>query len=336
MNLGDWAKNEIDIACKNERGDKDLNEWDYGVACYESAHKAFQSLLEDEHSGMSIGFTKAILNRLIDTKPLTPIEDTPDIWSDVVDKQDDYTSYQCKRMSSFFKHVYKDGTITYTDTDRAYCLNKDDLDAPCWTNGFVNRLINKLFPITMPYYPPSKPYYVYCTEGLSNPENGDFDTLGIWYVLTPYGEHVDINRFFKESLTGFTEISQEEYNNRINSSYNDDKNERNLVAVSIKHTIHGWKFGMPCWLWGSRTKDEEKRSFAGYTQYPNNAEVYSLEEWQESSYGAGDVCKVDEPVQMCVDFCKKYKKYDTVLVPLDQYVKYCECICLPLNKPKGG
>lgn len=52
--------------------------------------------------------------------------------------------------------------------------------------------------------------------------------------------------------------------------------ERNLVAVSIKHTIYGWKFGMPCWLWGSRTKDEEKRSFGGYTQYPNNAEVYSL------------------------------------------------------------
>lgn len=68
--------------------------------------------------------------------------------------------------------------------------------------------------------------------------------------------------------------------------------------------------------------------------YPNNAEVYSLEEWQESGYGAGDVCKVDEPVQMCIGFCKKYKKYDTVLVPLNQYVKYCECACLPLDKPK--
>lgn len=143
MNLSDWAKNEIDIACKNERGDKDPNEWDYGVACYESAYKAFQSLLEDEHSGMSIGFTKTILNRLIDHKPLTPIEDTPDVWSDIVDKQNDYTSYQCKRMSSFFKHVYKDGTITYTDTNRVYCLNKDDLDAPGWRNGFVTSLINK-------------------------------------------------------------------------------------------------------------------------------------------------------------------------------------------------
>ena len=74
----------------------------------------------------------------------------------------------------------------------------------------------------MPYYPPSKPYYVYCTEGLSNPKNGDFDTLGVWYVLTPYGERVDINKFFKESSTSFTEISQEEYNDRINNSYKKD------------------------------------------------------------------------------------------------------------------
>lgn len=35
--------------------------------------------------------------------------------------------------------------------------------------------------------------------------------------------------------------------------------ERNLVAVSIKHTEFRWKFGMPCWLWGHRTKDDEKR-----------------------------------------------------------------------------
>lgn len=108
--------------------------------------------------------------------------------------------------------------------------------------------------------------------------------------------------------------------------------ERNLVAISIKHTIYGWKFGMPCWLWGHRTKDEEKRSFSGYTLYPNRAEVYSLKEWQESGYGADDVCKVDEPVRMCIGFCKKYKKYDTVLVPLDEYIKYCECACLPLDE----
>ena len=110
--------------------------------------------------------------------------------------------------------------------------------------------------------------------------------------------------------------------------------ERNLVAVSIKHTEHRWKFGMPCVLWGHRTEDEEKRSFGGYTQFPNNAEVYSLEDWQKSGYEKAEWMKVDEPVQMCVDFCKKYKKYDTVLVLLDQYIGYCKMAGLPLDRPK--
>ena len=39
--------------------------------------------MRDGHSGFSIQITKSILNRLIDGKCLTPIEDTPDIWEDV-------------------------------------------------------------------------------------------------------------------------------------------------------------------------------------------------------------------------------------------------------------
>lgn len=112
-------------------------------------------------------------------------------------------------------------------------------------------------------------------------------------------------------------------------------NERNLVAVSIKHTKYRWKFGMPMWLWGRRTKDDEKRSFGGYTQYPNNAEVYSLEDWAKSGYTNSDWMKIDEPVKLCVNFCKKYKQYDTVLVSLDQYLGYCKCADLPLDRPEG-
>ena len=110
-------------------------------------------------------------------------------------------------------------------------------------------------------------------------------------------------------------------------------NERNLVAVSIKHTEYRWKFGKPCILWGHRTKDDENRSFGGYTQFPNNAEVYSLEDWANSNYKNCQYMKIDEPVHMEVNFCKKYKKYNTVLVPFDEYIGYCKCACLPLDRP---
>ena len=213
----EWAKNEIEIACKRERGDKDPNEWDYGVACYESAFKAFESLMEDGHSGMSISFTKAILNMLIDGKPLTPIEDIPDIWDDVTWLKDDYATYQCKRMSSLFKYVYNDGTVNYSDVDRFRCFNKDNPNSSGLYNGFISRLLDAQFPIYMPYSPASTPWRVYCTEGLIDPKNGDFDSIGIHYVLKPDGERVEIQRFFKEGENGWIEIDQQEYENYYRS-----------------------------------------------------------------------------------------------------------------------
>lgn len=111
--------------------------------------------------------------------------------------------------------------------------------------------------------------------------------------------------------------------------------ERNLVAVSIKHSEYRWKFGMPLILWGHRTPDDGKRSFGGYTQYPNNAEAYSMEDWQNSAYVGSDIMKIDEPVHLEIKFCKKYRKYDTVLVPLEEIIGYYKMACLALDRPEG-
>lgn len=112
-----------------------------------------------------------------------------------------------------------------------------------------------------------------------------------------------------------------------------DTQTRNLLAVSIKHAEYKWRFGMPCVLWGQRTEDGAgERSFSGYTRYPHRAELYSLAEWQASGYG--DIIKMDEPVRMEMNFCKKYRKYDTVLVPYDNYLAYCEVAGLALDMPK--
>lgn len=235
MSMTEWAKREIEIAIKKERGDGDPNEWDYGCACYESAYKAFLSLCEDKHSGYSIGFTKEILNRLIDGKPLTPIEDVPDVWSKITCLKNECTAYQCKRMSSLFKHVYTDGTVKYNDIDRYICVNKDRPRSSGWCNGFINRLLDEKYPITMPYCPPTKPFVVYCTEGLSDPKNGDFDTIGIWYVDKPNGERDVIERFFKDDENGssYIEIDRQEYEKRMKK----DKNWRSETWSPISFYI---------------------------------------------------------------------------------------------------
>ena len=120
-------------------------------------------------------------------------------------------------MSSLFKYVYNDGTVKYRDVDRFCCFNKDNPNSGGWYNGFINRLLDAQFPISMPYSPSSTPWRVYCTEGLSDPKNGDFDSIGIHYVLRPDGERVEIQRFFKEGENDLIEIDQHEYDNYYRS-----------------------------------------------------------------------------------------------------------------------
>ncbi len=193
MSMQTWAEKEIEIACKREREASDVkdNDWDY------------------------VGLTKYIINRLIDGKPLTPIEDTPDIWNNLSrfgDGDDKYTSYQCTRMSSLFKYVYADGTIKYRDIDSFYCVNVNDLEAT-YHSGLIQRIVDEMFPITMPYCPGDS-IKVYCEDFLTDQKNGDFDTVGILYAVKPDDEKININRFFKESEDGWKEIDEVEYNER--------------------------------------------------------------------------------------------------------------------------
>ena len=214
-NMLEWAKREIELACKRERGDRPKNEFNYGCACYASALKAFKSLMRDGHSGMSIGYTKHILDRLLDGKVLTPIEDTPDIWNDCARYKYEigYSTQQCKRMSSLFKYIYDDGTVKYKDINRFVCADKDR-PSLTWHSGLIDKILDEKFPITMPYMPSDRPFMVYCSEALTDPKNGDFDTVAIWYVKKPNGDREEINRFFKEGEDDWIEINEAEYQKR--------------------------------------------------------------------------------------------------------------------------
>lgn len=214
--MSSWAENEIKLACKNEREDSNVKDgdWDYGCACYESALRAFRSLTKDGHSGFSIGLTQNILNRLIDGKPLTPIIDTPDAWNDISDMsglKGEEVNYQCKRMSSLFKYVYADGTVKYSDINSHYCV--DISNKSTYHSGLVQKIIDEMYPITMPYWP-AEPIKVYCQYLLTDHKNGDFDTVGIFHLIKPDGERVEINRFFKEGGKDWDEITAEEYEQR--------------------------------------------------------------------------------------------------------------------------
>lgn len=211
MSMLEWAKKEVEIASKRERGDKPENERDYGCACYDSALKAYECLCNDGHSGFSFGLTVNILNRLCKGQPLTPIEDIEDVWNEVTCKKDKVISYQCKRMSSLFKDVAEDKSITYHDIDRILCVDVNS--GSTYYSGLVRKIVDGMYPIQMPYMP-TAPYKVYCEEFLTDKRNGDFDSVGILYLIDPNGERVDIGRYFKEAVSDWEEISYSEWESR--------------------------------------------------------------------------------------------------------------------------
>jgi hypothetical protein len=211
------AENEVKLACKKENPDWDGKSFDYGCSCYQSALKAYKSVCEDGHSGFSYSITRSILIRLLNELPLTPINDTEDVWDhSVLNSDSEYESYQCKRKFSLFKTVDKDGNVKYHDTDRAYAI---DIKTGDTYHGWVCNVIDEMFPITMPYYPKVDKYKVYTEEFIAEGYLGDqtdYNTRGVLYCVTPEGEKVEINRYYADTKDSFRmkEISREEYEQR--------------------------------------------------------------------------------------------------------------------------
>lgn len=217
MSMTEWAKREVEIACKKENPNWDGKSFDYGCACYQSALKAYQSLCEDEHSGMSFSITKNILIRLMNGNPLTPITDEDFfIESDIPQYDEEYlkekklkSQLQCPRKSSLFRTETLDGKVSYSDIDRAVFV---DEKGNCWGSGWATEIVDKKFPITMPYIPSNQPYKVYGEDFLLDKRNGDYDHRAFLYIITPEGEKIELDEYYKEDRNcAMVKISKEEY-----------------------------------------------------------------------------------------------------------------------------
>ncbi|MBQ3420111.1 MAG: hypothetical protein IJH34_00260 [Romboutsia sp.] len=195
MKLSDWGKNEL------ERASKNCDE--YTKLCYESALKAYESLLDDGHSGMSFSITRNILDRLMNDLPLTPI--TEEDFKDA-DKfnQSGIETYQCPRYSALFKNI-KDGKILYSDVQRVVFY---DIKGHTWGSGLAVILIDKKYPITLPYFPSVNKYKVHGWDCMYDDKNGIYEKPGSYniqyfdYVITPECDKVKLDKLYLEDETG--------------------------------------------------------------------------------------------------------------------------------------
>ncbi len=214
MNMLKWAEQEVEYALKEALSTDDADDLSfvYYKSCLDSALKAFKSLCEDNHSGMSISITKNILMRLIESKPLTEIDDTEDGWNKVAEREDGSECYQSKRMSSLFKNIDANGKVEYNDLDRCVC--KDINSGVTYHNVLASQYLNKNYPIAMPYYPSDKPFIFYTEDFCLDRA----DTVGLYThkalisMTKPDGSKEDVCQFYRENESGdMVQISGDEY-----------------------------------------------------------------------------------------------------------------------------
>ena len=95
----------------------------------------------------------------------------------------------------------------------------------------------------MPYMPADRAFKIYTEDFLVDPAKGDYDTVGILYVITPYMEKVAINRYFKEAPKGFAEIDEAEYVKRKMKVQWDDllSSDFNRIKEAFGFELYDWQ-----------------------------------------------------------------------------------------------
>lgn len=211
--LTSWARREVELVCNKESGPFS----DYYKACCESALKAYESLIQDNHSGMSWSITRSILMQLMEDKPLSPV--TEEDFSVIPTIQDDpaWLASQglvdiipCSRMRGLYKYIYKDGTILYKDINRVSV--RDISTDTYWISGFMSNLVSEMYPVTMPYI--GEKYIANVEENRSISCKGDYDGIAFKTLKHPDGTVEAINRFFIEDAEGnWNEFDENFYKN---------------------------------------------------------------------------------------------------------------------------
>lgn len=192
--MEEWATREVELAKEWEKRESDDHSFDgYVDACYDSALKAYKSMCEDGHSGMSWSITVGILTKLLKEVPLTPIEENEDdMWIVYGDGH-----AQSKRRHSLFRDIQPDGTYKYHDIDAVgLAIVNPDGHITTVSSRFGDYICDKLFGpiVSFPYRPPMDRYWVRCFE--FSARDGS-DIYYVHFIKKPNGTVVEINSFFK-------------------------------------------------------------------------------------------------------------------------------------------
>lgn len=175
----------------------------YVDGCLDSALKAYKSLTEDGHSGMSFNITRSILEQLLHEIPLTPIEDVPEVWNSCHELYDSHAKeqhFQNNRRFSLFKDIDANGNVTYRDNDNDVLdeIHLKDGHVSCLCSNRTIKILQYFLPealeIKFPYVPPRYQYRVKLSENLDD-TSSDRDYNYLSYIQKPNFDRLTINKY---------------------------------------------------------------------------------------------------------------------------------------------
>lgn len=217
MSMMDWAEREVELAKEHERKGcegKDDSMLGYVEACYDSALRAYRVMESEGHSGMSWSITTRILEDLLHDRPLTAIEDTPDMWHECDLSTKGCKSYQCSRRGLLFKDVYPDGRVEYHDNDTRILdeVSMHDMHICALgsrrTDIIIDKWLGDKAKITMPYTPPRHAYRVLASSDLLEKDGWEYFYLA--YIMTPSQDKIWVENVVRYNGDMVEEITDED------------------------------------------------------------------------------------------------------------------------------
>ena len=210
-------------------------------------------------------------------------------------------------MSSLFRRETLDGKVSYSDNNRAYCIN---IENPSVTfSSAKDQVVDEFFPITMPYMPEEGKYKVYCQTFLTDKKNGDFDTQAILYFITPDGKRVDVNRYQTEKDRKMVDITKEEYDTLLKKRIDGLRNKvaDNLLWTLLSNSASEEEIKRRKTRWNGLLLSTRKgiedslRQMCAFFEVPENYKYNTFEVHQELCRGNFDSFKdINELVEIGV------------------------------------
>ena len=201
MELKEWAKNEIELLGKRVGAEN----YPSIQSSYDAVLKAYYADIDSIDPDLTYTLMSWILKRLYNNLPLSPINEN-DLFIESTELTINDPNVKkvevSTRMPSLYKYTLDDGSIKYSDKNRAICVSY--VDNFIIKNDFLIEELDKLYPIKFPYYPKDSKYIFY-TQRYSN-------VMGVSKIELPSGELINFNKYYKLTDTNnWEEITEDEF-----------------------------------------------------------------------------------------------------------------------------